>query len=89
METQKQDMGCPLRESVDDRAGRVKRVFTVNGGQRESFAPDLAALLAELDIEASLVVAEHNGRIVEQAQFTGTALSDGDVIELVRFVGGG
>ena len=68
---------------------RAKRVITVNGEQRQSFAPDLAALLVELNIDASTVVAEHNGQIVEQARFAGTLLSDGDVVELVRFVGGG
>lgn len=73
----------------NDRHGGAKRVLTVNGEQRKSAAPDLAALLAELDIDASTVVAEHNGRIVEHACFSGALLSDGDVVELVRFVGGG
>ena len=63
--------------------------ITVNGEERQSGAATIAALLAELEIADSAVVAEHNGAIVRRDAFAATALSDGDRVELVRFVGGG
>lgn len=42
-----------------------------------------------LEIEDANVVAELNGRIVKNADFSKTPLEDGAKLELVRFVGGG
>ena len=53
-------------------------------GQRK-----LAALLREREHDATAVVVEHNGRIVPAADFAATALNEGDVLEIVQFVGGG
>lgn len=52
-------------------------------------APDLAALLTRLGLGGAEVVAELNGAIVPAGEFGQRKLQDGDVIELVRFVGGG
>ena len=46
----------------------------------------VAALLREREHDATAVVVEHNGRIVP---FAATALNEGDVLEIVQFVGGG
>ena len=67
--------------------------LTINGKQRQ-FAPDampktLSALLAELDVAATTVVAEVDGAIVPAEQFTATELKHGQTIELVKFMGGG
>ena len=35
------------------------------------------------------VAVERNGDIVPKAQYSATTLADGDVVEIVRFVGGG
>jgi len=69
-------------------AGTGHRI-SVNGQKMESGASTLAALLAELDVTDNAVVAELNGVIVPHNDFAATVLSDGDTIELVRFVGGG
>lgn len=55
----------------------------------EGFPPTLAALLEELKIDAATVVAEIDGQIVQRSEFTQTTISEGQSIELIRFVGGG
>lgn len=39
--------------------------------------------------KAERVAVEHNGAILKREDFSTTALSDGDKLEVVRFVGGG
>lgn len=39
--------------------------------------------------KAEQVAVEHNGAILKREDFSTTALSDGDKLEVVRFVGGG
>ena len=64
----------------------------INGSERdfpEGLPATLAGLLDELQVNAATVVAEIDGQIVPQAKFDETSLTDGQQIELVRFVGGG
>jgi len=49
----------------------------------------LTELLGQLNINQATVVAEIDGRIIARQNFAQTALSAGQSIELVRFVGGG
>jgi len=63
-------------------------------GQVRQFPPGempatLSALVEKLGLTAATVVAEVDGRIVRPAEFARTALSDGQSIELVKFMGGG
>ena len=63
----------------------------VNGAPRE-LAPHstLGGLLGSLGIDARLVVVEHNRLILrDRDSFETRQLSDGDVVEIVHFVGGG
>ncbi|MEP6573047.1 MAG: sulfur carrier protein ThiS [Gemmatimonadota bacterium] len=64
--------------------------LTVNGETR-SFPPlgSIAELLDHLGLDTRMVVVEHNRRIVRRPELAATAVSAGDVIELVHFVGGG
>ena len=65
--------------------------LTVNGEPR-SLAADttISGLLAFHDLDARLVVVERNGTIErDRDAFAHMLLADGDVIELVHFVGGG
>ena len=48
-----------------------------------------AALRREREHDATAVGGEHNGQIVPAADFAATALNEGDVLEIVQFVGGG
>jgi thiamine biosynthesis protein ThiS len=67
--------------------------FVVNGQAREF--PRLVSparledLIADLGLQGDRVAIEHNGNIVSRAEWTRTALSDGDRLEIVHFVGGG
>ncbi|MGA0607005.1 sulfur carrier protein ThiS [Phenylobacterium sp. VNQ135] len=64
--------------------------LTVNGEMR-SFpgVPDVAALVAALGLDARKVAVERNLEIVPKSAYAATALSDGDRIEIVHFIGGG
>ncbi|ONH51810.1 sulfur carrier protein ThiS [Pseudomonas cedrina] len=49
----------------------------------------VAALLARLDLTGRRVAVELNLDIVPRSQHEGTALSDGDQVEVVHAIGGG
>ncbi|MBN1182629.1 MAG: sulfur carrier protein ThiS [Bacteroidales bacterium] len=60
----------------------------------ESQFPDgvpktITELLKHLNINEATVVAELEGKIITRDNFLKTALSTGQKIELIRFVGGG
>ncbi|HKH84135.1 MAG TPA: sulfur carrier protein ThiS [Gemmatimonadales bacterium] len=62
----------------------------VNGEPRRLPAPATASdLLQHLGLDPRMVVVELNRKIVRRPQLRDTTLSDGDVLELVHFVGGG
>lgn len=65
--------------------------LTVNG-ERRAFAPgtSVASLLARLALDARMVVVEHNRTILRDRDvYASLVLADGDVLEIVHFVGGG
>jgi len=67
----------------------VQRIF-VNGEPREAIeGVRLAALLADLGLDARAIAVERNGDIVPRATYADVTLGDGDAIEIVHFVGGG
>lgn len=61
----------------------------VNGDTREVAAQTVLALVEELGFDVRKVAVERNLAIVPRSLHAGTALEDGDRIELVQFVGGG
>lgn len=62
----------------------------VNGEHKNiGEASSLCTLLETLGIVQNAVVIEHNGSIINFERFQTTVLKEGDVLELVRFVGGG
>lgn len=61
----------------------------VNGERREVPAgATVLELLSTLGIRGRVAV-EHNGTVLRQAQHQEARLQDGDVLEVVTFVGGG
>ncbi|HEY0263671.1 MAG TPA: sulfur carrier protein ThiS [Granulicella sp.] len=63
-------------------------------GQSRSFATfssstTLDLLIQELGLKGDRVAVEHNGAIVPRTQWQAVALSEGDKLEVVHFVGGG
>jgi thiamine biosynthesis protein ThiS len=64
--------------------------IVVNGEPRRLAGPATASdLLQHLGLDPRTVVVELNRRIVRRPQLSDTALTDGDAVELVHFVGGG
>jgi thiazole synthase len=63
--------------------------LTVNGAPRRSAAATIAQLVAELSLRPDKVAVERNGEIVPRSTLAEAPLADGDVLEIVHFVGGG
>ena len=64
--------------------------ITVNGAlERFEQAPDLAELLARLQLAGKKIAVERNGDIVPKGLHAGTRLAHGDRLEIVVAVGGG
>ena len=64
--------------------------ISVNGQPRE--VPEGAtvmALLESLELKPKATVVQRNDDIVDRVDYASTRLAEGDVLELVRFVGGG
>ena len=76
---------------IGTAATEEKIALTINGGQREIRGGwSLSDLLGSLGLDARLVVIEHNGTILrDRDSFPHVALSAGDTLEIVHFVGGG
>ena len=49
----------------------------------------LVTLIQNYDLNPDTVVAECDGRIVKREEYDALVLAEGNIIELVRFVGGG
>jgi len=64
--------------------------IVLNGDPRRVPEPlSLAGLLEHLGLDPRAVVVEQNRAIVRRPNLADTQLAEGDVIELVHFVGGG
>lgn len=64
----------------------------INGAEKQfptGIPQTLTGLLKELDINEATVAAEIDGKIIEKQNFAQTQLSASQVIELIRFAGGG
>jgi sulfur carrier protein len=92
-----------MRIRIDWRSGRNVALATSNSkletvlmrltinGKEQSFGDPLtlAQLIEQLGMKGDRVAAELNQDIVSRAQWSDTALKDGDQLEIVHFVGGG
>jgi sulfur carrier protein len=62
----------------------------INGEQREiPEGMNVPALLAHLGVNPARVAIERNLEILPRAEWTSTAVAQGDLYEIVQFVGGG
>lgn len=61
----------------------------INGALVDAAGKTLADYLAETDYQTGRIAVERNDEIVPKAKYEETILEDGDVIEVVSFVGGG
>ena len=64
--------------------------LTVNGKPRTVERPmSLLEYLEQLGVNPHTVAVEHNGEIIRRERYGETRLEAGDVLEIVRMVGGG
>lgn len=63
--------------------------IVLNGNQFDTEARTVEELLSNLQIKPERVAVEINLNIIKKADFSTTAIKDGDVVEIINFVGGG
>ncbi|HIF44883.1 MAG TPA: sulfur carrier protein ThiS [Dehalococcoidia bacterium] len=64
--------------------------LTVNGKPRPIDSEvDLESYLVSFGLNLKFVAVGYNGEVVKKEAFSGLVLKDGDVLEIVRPVGGG
>jgi len=64
--------------------------ITVNGSSIQiSEGANITDLLRDLDLNSGMVAVELNARIIPKSEYSGRNLKEGDVLEIVHFVGGG
>mgnify|MGYP003337577400 CR=1 FL=1 len=61
----------------------------VNGEPRRASPGSVADLVRSLELNPAKVAVERNGEIVPRSTLADVAIADGDVLEIVHFVGGG
>lgn len=64
-------------------------MICINGKKIENNEILLSAYLEENGINPQRIAVELNGEILPKMQYSNTVLKDGDVVEIVNFVGGG
>ncbi|WP_263624619.1 sulfur carrier protein ThiS [Novosphingobium huizhouense] len=63
--------------------------LTVNGEPRRTAPGTIADLVRSLELDPAKVAVERNGEIAPRSTLAQVPLADGDVLEIVHFVGGG
>jgi thiazole synthase len=63
--------------------------ITLNGEPRRTSAVSIAALVQEIGLDPAKVAVERNLEIVPRSTLADVMLIEGDVLEIVHFVGGG
>lgn len=64
--------------------------IVLNGNSEEvAEGSTLATLLEAFNLEQSLIVSELNGEIIKKEAYATTTLHEGDILEIIKFVGGG
>ena len=64
-------------------------VLTINGEPRRAAPGSIADLVRSLDLDPAKVAVERNGEIVPRSTLSAVGIAEGDVLEIVHFVGGG
>ena len=63
--------------------------ITLNGEQTAITGPTLLAMVKEKGFNPNTVIAEVNAQLIQKDDWEQTALTEGDTVELLSFVGGG
>lgn len=64
-------------------------MICINGEKIEKDEIKLSSYLEENKINPRRIAVELNGEILPKSQYGDTVLKDGDIVEIVNFVGGG
>ena len=64
-------------------------MITINGEEKDCVGMTVAQYLETTTYDQKRIAVEKNGDIVPKAAYADTVLQDGDVVEVVSFVGGG
>ena len=64
-------------------------MVTINGEPQEKVGVLLPDFLEEAGYDSRAVAVEYNGAILAKEDYASTRLQDGDVVEVVCFMGGG
>lgn len=65
-------------------------MITLNGEKLQiKENTSLSELLEEKEFRISMIAVEYNGEIPPKSEFSSIILKDGDIIEVVAFMGGG
>lgn len=68
----------------------MEMTLTINGEAQRFLGPmTVAELIAQMSLDTRKVAIERNLAIVPRSQHVSAQLNDGDVIEIVEFIGGG
>ena len=71
-------------------AGAPEIAVRVNGEDRRIAAgQNVRGYIESLGLHPGLVVVEHNREILDRERYADVPIEEGDVLELVHFVGGG
>ena len=71
------------------RGKNMEIAVRINGKEDRLKECTIEDLIAGKSLVAASLVVEYNGRIVKQADWSKVTLNQGDVLELLNFVGGG
>lgn len=61
----------------------------LNGKAHETSPTSVRELILSLELQPEMIVVERNREILRRERYDEVAVEEGDVIELVHFVGGG
>ena len=61
----------------------------INGYEQAASGKSVEDIINEMNIDIRTIAVELNEEIVSKAYYDSTTLKDGDVLEVVSFVGGG
>ncbi|MBU7580750.1 MAG: sulfur carrier protein ThiS, partial [Porphyrobacter sp.] len=67
----------------------MTKSITLNGAPHRTAAATISDLVRELELVPEKVAVERNGAIVPRSTLADAPLTEGDVLEIVHFVGGG
>ncbi len=79
-----------LAAGLEAGVGDTTVTITLNGEPHEIERPmSVVELLTTLEIDPRRVAVEHNRSIIKRQTFSDIIVGEGDLIEVVNFVGGG